>query len=61
MQTLDQFLKQARQNISDFEVMWLMQNKRDPENFPMAMKDGNEGLWWEMLNDFDGEKLWAEK
>ena len=53
MQTLDEFLAQARKNITDFEAMWLEKNKLYPEEYPMAMKDGNEGLWWEMLNEFD--------
>ena len=56
MQTLDEFLKEARQNIDDFEIMWREMNKYNPERYPMAMKDGNEGLWWEMLNEFDGDK-----
>ena len=56
MQALDEFLKQARQNIDNFEIMWRDHNARYPEDYPLAMKDGNEGVWWEMLNDFDGDK-----
>lgn len=48
-QTLDEFLVEAREEITRFEKMWRENHVVDPETYPLEMADGNEGLWWEML------------
>lgn len=57
-QALKDFCEEQRTEINKFEAYWLAKNKEDPETFPMIMKEGNEGLWWEMLQDFSSP--WAE-
>ena len=47
--SLDKFLATARADIDEFEAWWIRRNKEDPDNFPMTMASGNEGLWWEFL------------
>ena len=49
MQTLDDFLKEARDDIDVFERTWREKNTESPESYPLLMEDGNEGLWWEFL------------
>lgn len=48
-QTLDDFLKEAREEIARFEKTWREEHEKDPETYPLEMRDGNEGLWWEFL------------
>lgn len=48
-QTLDEFLQEAREELVRFEKTWLEEHNKDPEHYPLVMKDGNEGLWWEFL------------
>jgi hypothetical protein len=39
--------------IDAFEKTWLTNHKDDPETFPLVMEDGDEGLWYEQLWDFE--------
>jgi len=48
-QTLDDFLKEAKEDLIEFEKLWRKQNAENPEQFPMEMPTGDEGLWWEFL------------
>ena len=48
-QTLDEFIKEAKNDLSVFECWWRKKNQENPEKFPMEMTTGNEGLWWEFL------------
>ena len=48
-QTLDEFIKGAKNDLSAFECWWRKKNQENPEQFPMEMTTGNEGLWWEFL------------
>jgi len=48
-QTLDEFLKEAKEDLVEFEKWWRKKNSENPEQFPMEMTTGNEGLWWEFL------------
>lgn len=56
--TLDEFLKEVRADIVKFEKWWRKKNDENPEQFPMEMTTGNEGLWWEFLqgNIEDGNR-----
>jgi hypothetical protein len=48
-QTLDEFLEESRNELIKFESDWRKKNSENPEMYPMEMRDGNEGLWWEFL------------
>lgn len=50
MQTLNEFLKEVREEVDRFERWWRQQHENDPENFPLEMPDGDEGIWWEQFN-----------
>ena len=52
-QSLDEFLKEAREELVRFEKMWRDENEKNPNNYPLVMRDGNEGLWWEFLRQQD--------
>lgn len=54
-QSLEDFLIEAREELVKFEKTWRENNAKNSEHFPMELPDGNEGLWWEFLRDFDGE------
>ena len=58
-QTLTSFYIEQQEKLRLFEVWWIAQNKKDPDAYPMTMPDGNEGLWLEMLQDFDIS--WVER
>lgn len=53
--TLDEFVKEQTEAIEKFRVYWIKMNLVDPENFPISLPDGQEGLWWEMLQGFPYE------
>ena len=54
-QTLDEFLKEAHDDINKFEKGWREKNVKRPDEYPLVLSDGNEGLWWEFLRtDDDG-------
>lgn len=50
-QTLDEFVKEQKDAIEQFEKWWRQKNAENAEHFPMTMKDGREGLWWEFLQE----------
>jgi hypothetical protein len=51
-QTLDEFIREAKEELDRFETWWRTKHEEDPENFPLQMEDGNEGLWREFLTNF---------
>lgn len=53
-QTLDEFLQEARDELVSFERYWRDQHEKSPDAYPMKMRDGDEGLWWEFLRTSDG-------
>lgn len=58
-QTLAEFIEEAKKELAKFEKMWREQHAKNPENFPLKMEDGNEGLWWEqftMVSDNDEDE-----
>ena len=52
-QTLAAFYLEQQEKMRAFEQWWLMKHTEDPDAYPLTMEDGNEGLWWEMLQAFD--------
>lgn len=52
-QSLNDFINGAHAMIDAFEKTWLTNHKDDPETFPLVMEDGDEGLWYEQLWDFE--------
>lgn len=54
-QTLDEFLAEAQKNLKDFEKDWRIKHAQYPEEYPLEMLDGNEGLWWEFLSTYAGD------
>ena len=44
-QTLDEFLKEVKEDLVEFEKWWRKKNSENPEQFPMEMTTGNEGLF----------------
>ena len=50
-QTLDEFLREAREDLVAFDKWWRKKNSEDPELYPMEMTTGNEVLWWEFLQE----------
>lgn len=39
--------------IKAFSVWYRKQNDEDPEKFPLSLPEDNEGVWYEMMADFD--------
>ena len=52
-QSIDQFVLEASQLLMDFKRDWKKNNEKNPEQWPLEMEDGNEGLWWEMFMEYD--------
>jgi hypothetical protein len=52
-QTLQEFLDGVKERLVLFEEYWVKNNIKYPDNFPMEMKTGLEGLWWEFMKVFD--------
>lgn len=51
-QTLEDFIKETKKDLDRFYRYWTFEWKQDPENFPLTMEKGNEGLWWEFFEEF---------
>ena len=52
-QTLIEFVTQEHIRLSSFELDWQRKHKAEPENYPLEMKSGQEGLWVEFLNEYE--------
>lgn len=50
-QTLDEFLREVREDLVAFDKWWRKKNSEDSKQYPMEMTTGNEGLWWEFLQE----------
>lgn len=58
--SLTDFITYQKDALKAFEKYWMENHKKTPEDFPLSMKEGNEGLWWEMLQEWfweDEEKV----
>lgn len=53
--TLQEFYEIQRETLDAFCADWLKNHEENPEHYPMEMPEGNEGLWFEMFNDFEME------
>ena len=51
---LDTFITKEHARVERFKLYWLENHAKHPEQFPMAMPANNTGLWWEMLDNFEG-------
>lgn len=51
--TLTGFCIEQQEKLRLFEVWWIEKNKEDQNAYPMTMIDGNEGIWKELIDDFD--------
>ena len=60
-QTLQEFLDEIKERLVSFEKFWVENNIKDPDDFPMEMKTGLEGLWWNFLEVFDASKAMEGK
>lgn len=54
-QTLDEFLNEERERLAKFEAYWRASHAVAPNAYPMAMDDGNEGLWFEAWINFNAD------
>lgn len=53
--TLDMFADDEHARIVAFRNRWHEANKINPEFYPLAMAEGNDGIWTEELISFDPE------
>lgn len=49
--TFDQFMQAARDNLDDFERVYLENHEKTPDFYPLEIDPSNEGVWWEQLAD----------
>jgi hypothetical protein len=50
--TFREFMDSQAALLTAFANDWIEKNKEDPEQYPMLMEDGDEGLWDEQLSNF---------
>lgn len=48
-QSLDEFVAEIQQDIITFRREYIENNKEAPEMYPLKMKTGQEGLWFEFF------------
>jgi hypothetical protein len=46
------YIKNQKFLLTQFELWWVMQNKKNPEVYPMEISDDNAGIWEEMFENF---------
>lgn len=55
--SLQEFVSEEHKRLDRFEKHWLTQHEltknTEPKNYPLVMEEGNDGLWHEMLMDFE--------
>jgi hypothetical protein len=49
MVTLEQFIAELKMDVFSFEEYWKERAKFDPQNFPNAFPDDDEGSWYEQF------------
>jgi hypothetical protein len=50
--TLEEFIVNHTEMLVEFALDYKKNNAKYPEQYPLTMVDGNEGLWGEMFDDF---------
>lgn len=60
--SLNDFVEHEVTRLDDFKRWYLKENKRNPEQYPLTLPNGDEGLWDEMFADFmsDEDKVTKE-
>lgn len=51
--SLAEFIVKAHKELKDFEKSWKLHHAKYPEEYLLEMKDGDEGLWWQFLQEHD--------
>jgi hypothetical protein len=51
--TLDEFVKEAHEQVDRFKAAWLKAHEEAPEIYPLEFPAENDGLWWEFLQTHD--------
>lgn len=46
-QSIDDFMAELRADVDKFETDYRKKAEENPEHYPLEMKDGNEGMWFE--------------
>lgn len=55
--SLSKFVSQMQSSLKKFEENYLVQNVKNPTNFPLELPEDNSGLWFEFFSDFCEEGL----
>lgn len=53
---LEKFVDMMKENLDEFKIYWINENKKNPEIFPLNFDEDNEGIWFEMFEMFMSEK-----
>lgn len=51
--SLEDFIKEAHEQVDAFERMWRKNHAAEPDVYPMELDESNSGIWWEQLADFE--------
>jgi len=55
-QSLSEFIDEQMKLLAVFQKYWVEKHAKDPDNYPLIMEDGNEGLWLEQLQEMPLDK-----
>jgi hypothetical protein len=47
--SLAKFMAQTRIDVEEFERKYFEKHRENPENYPLEMEEGNEGMWFEFF------------
>jgi hypothetical protein len=50
--TLDEFIKEAKIDVAEFERKYKEKAEKEPECYPLEFGDDNDGLWFEFLLEY---------
>lgn len=53
--SLDQFADEVRSSIEAFVADYRKNHEQNPEQYPLELPTGQEGLWYEFFMDFSGD------
>jgi len=51
--SLDEFIEFEKKRLEAFKIYWEENHSLTPEMFPMSMDDDNDGVWFEMFDEFE--------
>jgi hypothetical protein len=52
MMDIFQFTQLMHDRLEKFEEFWLEQHSKNPSQYPFVLSNDNNGLWWEMFEQF---------